>query len=234
MRVPDWRYSRVRPLRRRNQRRATARGFALTEALVALAIAALTITVLTSSSWGLATAAERRAAAAQAGPADWLAARRALLQWTAGLTAVDPEDIAPSLTGTATTLRLYVEPQDGGLLEPFIAALDVVAVDADNVALRATRFPGQVDARVGGDDGQTTEILRSREPIRILYFYSTGRGQQGGTWRYETDSEGLPDAIGVEVGDTRRLTAPIFVNRSAACVARLGRGGLEDSRCALR
>ena len=218
----------IRPVRRR---RSHGRGFALMEALVAL-----TITVLTSTSWGLATAADRRAQAAQTGPTDWLAARRALLQWTAGVTVADPRNAAGALTGTATTARFYAEPSGSGQQLPFVGELQVVALGEGQFALRAARYPGLRDARMSADGGQSTEILRSTEPIRILYFYDTGRGPLGGTWRYETGDgfAGLPRAVAIEVGDTRRLTAPIFANRSAACVARLGRGGLEDEACALR
>jgi len=218
------------------RRPSSARGFALTEALVALAIAALTITVLTSSSWGLATVADRRAAAAQTGPVDWLAARRALMQWSSGVTATRRETAPTALTGTASTARFFVEPSGGGQSRSFVGELEIVARGEGRFSLQATRYLGQSDARLGADTGQTTEILRSNQPIRILYYFENGRGSRSGAWRYETGDgdDGLPKAIGIEVGDTRRLTAPLFVNRSAACVARLGRGGLEEEACELK
>lgn len=221
----------IRPSRRRH----AAKGFALTEALVALAIAALTITILISSSWGLATATERRAAMAQTGPVDWLAARRVLLQWASAVTATGEGETDRALTGSATTARFYVEPTGGGSTLPFVGALEVVALGDAEFALRAIRYNGLRDARLPGDTGQITEILRTSEPIRILYYYDSGRGGRDGAWRYEAGGDtGLPRAIGIEIGDTRRLTAPIFADRSAACVARLGPGGLEEEACSLR
>ncbi|MEJ8561271.1 hypothetical protein QTO30_08575 [Yoonia sp. GPGPB17] len=67
------------------RRRGTSTGFVLAEALVALTVAAMTIALLTSATWGLNAAAERRAAATQTSAVDWLAARRALGNWAAAV-----------------------------------------------------------------------------------------------------------------------------------------------------
>jgi hypothetical protein len=52
-------------------------------------------------------------------------------------------------------------------------------------------------------------------------------------WRSETGDSGLPAAIAVEVGDVRVLTARVFANRSAACLAAFGISGLEEPQCEL-
>ena len=66
------------------RRRSRASGFVLAEALVALAIAAMTVALLTSATWGLQLTAERRAAAAETAAGDWVAARRAVVDWAVG------------------------------------------------------------------------------------------------------------------------------------------------------
>lgn len=78
-----------------------------------------------------------------------------------------------------------------------------------------------------------TELLRSDQPIRLLYLLPR-EGVQDMIWRYETTGGALPAAIAVEVGDVRVLTARIFANRSIACLTAFGISGLEEAECALR
>ena len=58
-------------------RRKRIRGFVMAEALVALAVAALTLALLTTASWGLRVASDARAAVELTSAVDWLAARPA-------------------------------------------------------------------------------------------------------------------------------------------------------------
>lgn len=215
------------------RRHPRARGFVMAEALVALAIAALTLALLTSASWGLRIASDARAAAAETGAADWLAARRALQGWASGLTALGAEAAEARFVGTDSTARMVVEPAVSGLALPYAAELRVEARGEGSFVLIAARHLDVRDARVSTDTPQETELVRSDRPIRLLYLLPR-EGVEGLVWRYETGSTGLPAAIAVEVGDRRVLTARVFANRSAACVAAFGVSGLEEEQCELR
>ncbi len=219
------------------RRRQKTAGFVMAEALVALAIAAMTLALLTGASWGLRLASERRAAAVETSAADWLAARRALVGWASGVTAASVEATDARFIGTSTTARMVVEPVGSGRTPAFVGELRVEAISDSTYALIAARHFGQIDARVASDDPQETEVVRANEPIRILYMLPRDDASVSDTWRYETGSggdDGLPAAIAIEVGDTRMLTARIFATVSTSCLAALGPGGLEDDRCDLR
>ena len=218
------------------RRRSPSTGFVLAEALVALAVAAMTIALLTSATWGLNMAAERRAAAAQTSAVDWLAARRALSGWASSVTAQRMGNSLNSLTGTAATARMVVVQTGGsGATGPFVGELRVEAQDEDSFVLIAALHPGQRDARVGSDNARETQVIETNQPMRLIYLIPSGPGGRG-VWRYETGSgdDGLPLAIGVEVGTERKITAPIHPTRSASCLALLGLAGVEDERCELR
>ena len=217
-------------------RRRGQTGFVMAEALVALAIAAMTLALLTSASWGLRITAERRAAAAQTDASDWLAARRALGDWVTGVSATLREDVGGRFTGTPTMARMVVEPAGNGQTLPFVAELRVTMLDEQTFALIAARYFDIGDARASGDDPQETEILRAREPMRLLYLMPRMDGPAGENWRYESGGgdDGLPAAVAVEVADRRVLTARIFATLSASCLSALGPSGIEDDRCALR
>jgi hypothetical protein len=219
-----------------SRRRGTSSGFVLTEALVALAIAAMTVALLTSATWGLRVASERRDAAEVTAAVDWLAARRALIDWSSGVTAPSKEGTERYFVGTATTARMFVEPSGSGQVVPFVGELRVESRGENRYALMAARHLGLQDARITVDGPQETEVLRTNAPIRLLYLFPRQTGGAGATWRYETGSgdEGLPVAVAVEVGDERMLTARIFATRSASCLSRLGLGGLENEQCELR
>jgi hypothetical protein len=213
-------------------RRRHTKGFVMAEALVALAVAAMTLALLTSASWGLRIAADARAEAADTGAVDWLAARRALQGWAAGLTAPGARAAETRLVGTDSTARMVVEPAVSGLAQPYVAELRV-EVHGDSFVLIAARHLDARDARVSTDAPQETEVVRSDRPIRLLYLLPR-EGVQGLVWRYETSGAALPAAIAVEVADRRVLTARVFANRSAACLAAFGVSGLEEQACELR
>jgi hypothetical protein len=209
----------------------------MAEALVALAIAALTLALLTSASWGLRIASDARMAATDTGAADWLAARRALQGWASGLTALGAEASEARIVGTGSTARIVVEPAVSGLALPYVAELRVEtrvnALGDTEFLLVAARHLDARDARVSADAPQESELVRSARPIRLLYLLPR-EGVEGMVWRYETGSTALPAAIAVEVGDQRILTARVFANRSAACLAAFGLSGLEEEQCELR
>ncbi|MEM9474236.1 MAG: hypothetical protein AAGA71_03020 [Pseudomonadota bacterium] len=208
-----------------------SKGFAMAEALVALAVAALTLSLLTSASWGLKLAAERRDALEETAPADWLLARRTLLGWVANLNGAGLGAAHADMIGTASTMRMIV--RDGGA-RPFVGEFRVVREDAGDFALIAARHNGLLDARAASDAPQESHILRTREPIRFLYLLPQPT-TNAMVWRYETgNGEALPAAIGIETGNTRVLTVPLVATRSRTCLAALGPGGLEADECALR
>ncbi len=219
----------------RRRRRPISAGFVLAEALVALSIAAMTIALLTSATWGLSAAAERRAAAQQTMAVDWLAARRAITAWTAGVTAASNSAVEVSMIGTASTARMVVAQTGSGIVGTYVGELRVEARGTDGFALIAARHIDQADARIASTNPQETEVLQSTAPLRLLYLIPSGPGGRG-VWRYETGSgdDGLPLAIGIEAGTQRMITAAIHTTRSASCLARLGFAGVEDERCALR
>lgn len=202
----------------------------MAEALVALAVAALTLSLLTSASWGLKLAADRRAALDQTAPADWLLVRRTLLGWAANLNGAGLGDAHIDLIGTATTMRMIVR-EDGS--DAYVGEFRVTQ-EGEDFALIAARHDGLLDARTVSDTPRLSPLLTAGTPIRFLYLLP----QQNGTsmvWRYETgDGEALPAAIAIEAGDTRMVTVSVFGTRSRTCLAALGPGGLEEDACALR
>lgn len=217
------------------RRRTRSSGFVLAEALVALAVAAMTLALLTGASWGLRQTTARQDAIAETGAADWLTARRALAGWAAGVTAVGKTGTDARFIGTATTARMIVDNGPGDGL-PFVAELRIAPVAEAGFALIAARHLGQNDARTTSDQPQQTVVLRSAEPIRLLYLLPREGTGTGFGWRYETGSgdDGLPAAIAIERGDQRMLTTRIFPTVSAGCLAALGPAGLEDDQCTLR
>ncbi|MEM7491106.1 MAG: hypothetical protein AAF390_18485 [Pseudomonadota bacterium] len=219
--------------RRPTRRRSHARGIALAEALVALAIAAMTLLLLTSASWGLRHANDRRDAAQATDAADWLAARRVIHGWSAGLTAPRSDRAGSRVLGTASTARLVLSSVDAGLPTEAVAELRVIETD-DRFVLIAARYAGDRDVRTASGDARGTELLSTVEPLRLAYLYPGGDGRARPTWRYETDAADLPLAIALEVGGERRIVAPVLPERSAACVAAVGDGGMEEPRCELR
>ena len=165
------------------RRRSITSGFVLAEALVALAIAAMTVALLTSATWGLRVASERQDAAEVTAAVDWLSARRALADWSSGVTATGKEGTERFLVGTATTARMFVEPSGSGQVVPFVGELRVEARGENRYVLMAARHIGLRDARITVEVPQETEVLRTNAPIRLLYLLPRQEGGVGMTWR---------------------------------------------------
>lgn len=216
-------------MRRRGQR---TRGFAMVDALVALAIAALTLVLLTSASWGLKLASERRAALEVTAASDWLLARRTLLGWAGDLSNDGPLARGAAMIGTATTVRMRV--RDRGANVSYVGEFRVEGTRDTGFTLTAARHDGLRDARIAADQPRRSVLLTSPEPIRFVYLFPEANGR-GSVWRYETgDGEALPRAIAIETGDRRQVTVPIFPTISQTCLAALGPGALEGNQCAVR
>ncbi|MEM9268599.1 MAG: prepilin-type N-terminal cleavage/methylation domain-containing protein, partial [Pseudomonadota bacterium] len=109
----------LRPLRQR--RRRHGRGFSLIEAIVALAVTALTLSLLTGATWGL-----RLAFVAQDelrdGPVETLILRRALQRWT---TAISTDTVAGEalILGRSDQLRMVIVPSVQSGRRAYLAAL---------------------------------------------------------------------------------------------------------------
>ena len=216
-------------MRRRTRR---ARGFAMVDALVALAVASLTMVLLTSATWGLRIASERRAALTETAPVDWLLARRTLSAWAADASNDGPRASGASFIGTATTMRLIV--RDARAAQSFVGEFRVTANGDDTFTLSAARHDGLQDARTSADAPRTSNILTSGEQIRFLYLFQQPNGA-GTVWRYETgDGETLPVAVAIEAGDTRQVTVPVFATVSETCLSALGPGAIDGDQCAVR
>lgn len=215
------------------RRSSASQGFALAEALVSLAIAAMTIALLTGSTWGLRQAMEARSAMGETRSVDWLSARRAVYGWVTGLSADGRDLTGQRIIGSATTMRMVVDPVASGQTQPFVAELHVTQ-DEGIYRLLARRYLGRNDARLSGPYPQETVLVQTDDPMRLIYL--TPRvGATELVWRYEIgDRDGLPEAIGLEVGAERVLTVPIFATISATCLSGLGVGGLEEPKCELR
>jgi len=128
---------------------------------------------------------------------------------------------------------MIIEPYATSSTRMFVGDLRV-SVDDGIYTLAATRHHGINDTRFDGERPQSSTVLRSEQPIRLLYLLSARTGA-GTIWRYDVQTgDGLPIAIGVERGSDRILTAPIMNSVSATCVNVLGVSGLTNERCALR
>ena len=220
----------MRP-RRRIRSNSLEKGFSLAEALVALAVASVTILLLSSASFGLRQAADR---AAQDGvrSTDWLTARRALGAWTMALTA-PPGSADAHFQGSATRARMVIPPFGEGSGGSHLAELEVVISD-EGQSLIARRHPGSRDVRMVSEAPRVSHILTAPGAIRLVYLMDR-RDAPGQVWRYDgTPGDDLPHAIGIELGTDRIVTAKVPVTRSAACVAREGIAGLEGRSCRIR
>ncbi|MEM9425107.1 MAG: hypothetical protein AAGA06_00240 [Pseudomonadota bacterium] len=204
----------------------------MVDALVALAIAALTLTLLTSASWGLKLASDRRAAMDITAPTDWLLARRTLMGWASDVSNNGPRATGAAMIGTATTLRMIV--RDRGASQPYVGEFRVQGTSDTGYTLTAARHDGLRDARVAADNPRRATLLTSDHPIRFVYLFPQSDGT-GSVWRYETgDGQVLPAAIAIEAGDRRQVTVPVFTTISQTCLAALGPGALERDQCAVR
>lgn len=214
------------------RRRVRTRGFAMIDALVALAVAALTLTLLTSASWGLKIASDRREAMESTAAADWLLARRTLSGWASDVSNDGPRASGANLIGTATTLRMLV--RDRAASQGYVGEFRVEGTSDTGYTLMAARHDGLRDARLAVDRPRRSTILSSDVPIRFVYLFPQTDGT-GTIWRYETGDGGtLPIAIAVEAGATRQMTVPVFATVSQTCLAALGAGALEGSQCDVR
>jgi hypothetical protein len=214
-------------------RRRTSAGFALAEALVSLTIAAMTLALLTSATWGLRQTTMQPSVIQQEAT-DWLTARRVLQSWAASATLTGRDAAEGRFSGTPTQMRLILDDGTSRDSKPMMISLDIIEED-DLFRLTASRYFDVRDIRLAAGQARASTIIVTNEPLRLVYRVAARNTAGGGAWTYEPRPEqGLPLAIAVEQGAERMIVAQMPATISALCVARLGEAGLGDSDCDLR
>ena len=220
-------------LRWARRRRPATRGFVLAEALVSLTVAALTLALLTSATWGL------RQTAMQPDPlqqeaADWLTARRALQAWAGSATTDGPEGPSERFTGSPVQMRLIVDDGTSRSTRPVMISLDIAQTDGRYQLTAARQFDVR-DVRLGMDRARASTLIVSDQPLRLVYLVAARRAGGERVWTYDPrPAQGLPAAIAVERAAERMIVAQMPATLSAVCVSRGGVGALRSSECELR
>ncbi len=215
------------------RRRPDEGGFVLAEALVSLTVAALTLALLTSATWGLRQTAMQPSALQQEAT-DWLTARRVLQAWAGSATADGIERLDQRFAGSPNRMRLVLDDGTSRDNRPVMVSLDITQ-DNGLYRLTATRHVDVRDVRMGEDRARESTIIISDQPLSFAYYVSARGSQTGRAWTYEPRAEqGLPAAIGVERGADRMIVVQMPATRSAACVSRFGITGLREQDCELR
>lgn len=216
-----------------HRRRSAERGFVLAEALVALTVAALTLALLTSATFGLRQTAMQPSELQQEAT-DWLTARRVLQAWAASATTEGANATMQRFFGTPTELRLVIDDSTSPSNRPIMIGLTITQ-EEELYRLSAQRFFDVRDVRLGDEQARSSTVIVSDQPLRLVYFVAVRRGSNERTWTYEPEMEqGLPIAVAVEQGAERMIVAQMPATRSAACVSRRGILGLEEQDCELR
>lgn len=219
--------------RRRYHRRGAARGFVLAEALVALTVAALTLALMTSATWGLRQTAMRNSDV-QEQATDWLTARRVLQAWAGSGTTDGYEGVVGRFAGTPDQMRLIIDDGTIGTDRPVMISLDIVQ-EGEFHRLEAARHFDIRDVRLEDETARASTVIVTRAPLSLIYYFAAPGAIGQGRWTYEPQPEqGLPSAVAVEAGAERMIVAKMPATHSASCVARNGVVGLEDQDCALR
>lgn len=214
-------------------RRATQSGFALAEALVSLTIAAMTLALLTSATWGLRQTTLQPSTLQQEAT-DWLTARRVLQSWAASASLAGREMAEGRFSGSPTQMRLILDDGTSRDSRPMMVSLTITEDDG-LFRLEASRHFDVRDVRLANDDGQASTMIVSETPLSLVYRAGATSVARQGVWTYEPRPEqGLPFAVAVEQGAERMIVAQMPTTLSAVCVARLGEAGLGDPDCELR
>lgn len=219
--------------RRWARRRSPQSGFALAEALVSLTIAAMTLALLTSATWGLRHTTQQPGVLQQEAT-DWLTARRVLQSWAASASLAERFAVEGRFSGSPTQMRMILDDGTSRDSRPMMVSLRITEEEG-LFRLTASRQFDVRDVRLSNENAQESTMIVSDEPLRLVYRVGATFPARQGTWSYEPRAEqGLPFAIAVEQGAERMIVAPMPATISAICVARLGLAGLEDPDCKLR
>ncbi|MDX8349126.1 hypothetical protein SLH49_14165 [Cognatiyoonia sp. IB215446] len=215
------------------RRRRHARGIALAEALVSLTVAAMTLALLTSATWGLRqTTAEPEVL--QEAATDWLTARRALQSWAASATITSRGQIEGRFFGDPLSMRLILDDGTSRDSRPMMVGLRVVEED-DLFRLTASRHFDIRDIRMATETARESTVIVSDDPLRLIYLVRPVNAGAAPVWTYEPRPEqGLPLAISVERAAERMIVARMPVTVSGFCISRRGELGLEEVECNVR
>ncbi len=219
--------------RRWTRRRPARSGFALAEALVSLTIAAMTLALLTSATWGLRHTTQQPDALQQEAT-DWLTARRVLQSWAASASLADRFAAEGRFFGSPTQMRLILDDGTSRDSRPMMVSLTITEEEG-LFRLTASRQFDVRDVRLANDNAQASTMIVSEEPLSLVYRVGATSLARQGSWSYEPRAEqGLPFAVAVEQGAERMIVAHMSSTLSAICVARLGQAGIGDPDCKLR
>ncbi|MEM9785491.1 MAG: hypothetical protein AAF801_03255 [Pseudomonadota bacterium] len=214
-------------------RRRRAAGIALAEALVSLTIAAMTLALLTSATWGLRQTA-MQPAVTQDAATDWLTARRVLQSWAAAATLINREEIEGRFSGTPVQMRMILDDGRGRDSRPMMVSLDI-AEDNGLHRLTASRYVDIRDIRLAPERARESTVIETDVPLRLMYQVRAGNIGGQLTWTYEPrPDQGLPLAVAVEQGAEKMIVARMPVSLSGFCVSRRGEAGLGDVDCEVR
>lgn len=218
---------------RRPRRNPVQRGFALAEALVALSVAAVTLALLTSATWGLRQTTLRNEVVQQ-DATDWLTARRVLQAWAASATTAGYNRVEGRFAGTPVRMNLIVDDGTSREARPMMVSLEITEENGLH-RLSAARYYDVRDIRLAAEIARQSTVIISDTPLRLVYLVLRGDGLPGQVWTYEPRPEqGLPTAVAIEQGADRMIVAQMPATRSALCISRLGETGLGDRDCRLR
>lgn len=218
---------------RRRYHRRGARGFVLTEALVALTVAALTLALMTSATWGLRQTA-MQSSPTQEAATDWLTARRVLQAWAGSATTDGFEGVVGRFAGTPAQMRLIVDDGTIRTDRPVMISLDIREEDG-LFRLEAARHFDVRDVRLAPDGARASTVIVTEAPLNLVYYFAALNPGVPGTWTYEPQPEqGLPTAVAVEAAAERMIVAKMPATHSASCVAQQGLPGLDNQDCELR
>lgn len=219
--------------RRWARRRRGAAGIALAEALVSLTIAAMTLALLTSATWGLRqtmTAPQTL----QDDATDWLTARRVMQSWAASATLTGRDFVEGRFSGTPVQMRLILDDGSSRDSKPMMISLDVVE-EGDLFHLTASRYFDVRDIRLATEVVRDSTVVITDAPLRLVYQVRAGNTVGGHAWTYEPRPEqGLPLAIAVEQGSEKMIIARMPVSVSGFCISRIGEAGLGEAECDVR
>ncbi len=200
---------------------------------MALSVAALTLALLTSATWGLRQISMRQDGLQQ-DATDWLTARRVLQAWAASATTAGLDRAEGRFSGEPTRMRLIVDDGTSREARPMMVSLEVSEEDGRYLLL-ASRYYDVRDIRLATEQARRSTVIVSDTPIQFIYLVARRDNQPGQVWTYEPRlDQGLPAAVAIEQGAERMIIAQMPITRSALCISLLGEAGLEDRDCRLR